>query len=155
MNAILFRKKYFWKMYLDYLSTLKRGYREAIDKEKFLLMLRKHLYAEVRYNIPNFETAWKDLKDIISVGIFFNAFFKEDFMQEIWDESYKRRLERVKVIKENAVRMQNLPRKLKRNYKRKRYNIRYWKIIQKTDVGSFLWLSTSKNNIIKKLCLQQ
>ena len=88
---------------------MKRGYREAIYKDNFLLMLRKHLDAEVRYNIPNFETAWKDLKDIISVGIFVNAFCKEDIMQEIWDVSHKRCLERERVLKENVVRMKHLP----------------------------------------------
>ena len=125
MNAILFRKKYFWKIYVDYLLTLKRGYREEIDKDNFLLMIRKHLEAEVRYNIPNFETAWNKLKYIISVGLFVNAFHKEDVMQEIWDDYYKRRLQRVRVIKENAIRMKNFPRRAKRNYKRKRYNSRY------------------------------
>lgn len=90
-----FVKKYFWKIYVEYLSTLKRGYIEAIDKDNFLFMLRKKLQAEVCYNIPNFETAWNNLKDKISIGIFFNAFCKEDVMQEIWDISYNRRLQRL------------------------------------------------------------
>ena len=38
-----FVKKYFWKIYVEYLSTLKRGYIEAIDKDNFLFMLRKKL----------------------------------------------------------------------------------------------------------------
>ena len=125
MNALLFRKKYFWKIYVDYLSTLKRGYRDAIDKDKFVLMIRKHLDVEVHYNIPIFETAWRDVKILISVGIFVNAFRKEDIMQEIWDVSHKRCLERERVLKENAVRMKHLPQKAKRNYKRKRHYIRY------------------------------
>ena len=45
-------------------------------KTVFLFMIRQHLKKEIRYNILNFEKSWKDLKYIISIGIYVNVFRK-------------------------------------------------------------------------------
>ena len=121
MDAVLFRKEYFWSIYVDYLTTLKRDYEGARNKHRLLVMLRQHLMDEVRYNIPNFEEAWKDLKDTISIGIYVNAFRKKEALQEIWDISEIRREERVRVIENNTVTIQNTPRRANVNYKRRRF----------------------------------
>ena len=104
MDAVLFHKEFFWRIYVDYLTILKRYYEGARDKHRFLFMLRQHLKDEVRYNIPSFEEAWKDLKDKISIGIYVNDFRKKEAMQEIWDISEIRRLERVRVIEKILLR---------------------------------------------------
>ena len=125
MDALLFCKEYSWRIYVDYLTTLKRDYDGARNKKGLLVMLQRRLKTEISYNIPNFEVAWKDLKDTISIGIYVNAFCKKEALQEIWDISEIRRLERVRVIEENAVRIKNTPRRAKGTYKRRRYNRRY------------------------------
>ena len=115
-------------------------------------MIRKHLDVEVHYNIPIFETAWRDVKILISVGIFVNAFRKEDIMQEIWDVSHKRCLERERVLKENTVRMKHLPRKAKRNYKKKDIIFVTEDSDKKTDVGFiYMIVYLQKNNYLKKM----
>ena len=124
MDAVLYRKEYFWRIYIDYLTTLKRYYEGASNKHRLLFMIRQLLKNEVRYNIPNFEKAWKELKDTISIGIYFNAFCKKDALQEIWDISEIRREERVRVIENNTVTIQNTPRRANVNYKRRRFNRR-------------------------------
>ena len=124
MKALLFRKDFFWRIYVDYLTTLKRDYDGAWNKKRLLVMLQRHLKTETRYNIPGFEKAWKELKDTISIGIYFNAFCKKEALQEIWDISEIRREERVRVIENNTVTIQNTPRRANVNYKRRRFNRR-------------------------------
>ena len=72
-------------------------------------MLRQHSKKYISYNNQNFEKSWKELKDIISIGIYVNSFLKKDKIQEIWDISEILRLKRVRVIEENAVRIKNTP----------------------------------------------
>ena len=87
MEALLYRKEYFWRIYVDYLTTLKRDYDGSWNKKRLLVMLQRSLKTETSYNIPNFEKSWKDLKDTISIGIYVNSFCKKESLQEIWDIS--------------------------------------------------------------------
>lgn len=78
MEGLLFRKDYFWRIYVDYLTTLKRDYDGAWNKKRLLVMLQRRLKRETSYNILYFEKVWKELKDTISIGIYFNAFCKKE-----------------------------------------------------------------------------
>ena len=81
MDAILFHTEFFWRIYVDYLTTLKRDYDGAWNKKRLLVMLQRLLKTETSYNIPYFEKVWKELKDTISIGIYFNAFCKKVALQ--------------------------------------------------------------------------
>ena len=78
-------------------------------------MLHNRLNNDILYNNTNFEFSWSVLKYEVSYGTFFNYFYKNDVMHEIWDIVHKLRLQ-----KKELKSITNIPHQIARyNYVKK------------------------------------